>query len=149
MTDLLIRRATAADAADVARLLTQLGYPTERADVPERLGRMAAQDRAAVFLAQRGPGVIGLATVHVHAPLNRRGDVAWLTALVVDEAVRGMGVGRALVAAVEAYACAAGCERLSVTTYEDRADAQAFYVRVGLEPTGRRFGKALLPWPAP
>jgi len=71
--------------------------------------------------------------------------VAWLTALVVDETVRGAGVGRALVEAVEAFARESECERLSVTTQAHRADARAFYPRVGLEETGRRFGKTLTP----
>jgi GNAT superfamily N-acetyltransferase len=71
--------------------------------------------------------------------------VAWLTALVVDAGARGQGVGRALVRAVEDHARRAGCERLSVTTYEGRTEAQEFYARVGLERNGLRFGKALEP----
>lgn len=120
MTDLTIRPAHAADADAIARLLTQLGYPTER-----------------------GGEVVGLATAHILSVLNRPEDVAQLTALVVGENVRASGVGRALASAVEDFARQAGCERLSVTTHEDRAGAQAFYPRVGLELTGRRFGKAL------
>jgi GNAT superfamily N-acetyltransferase len=81
----------------------------------------------------------------VHSVIHRSRDVAWLTALVVEESARGTGVGRALVAAVEQFAEAAGCERLSVTTHERRADARAFYTRLGLEQTGRRFGKSLTP----
>ena len=88
---------------------------------------------------------VGLATVHLLSVLNRPCDVAWLTALVVDEAVRGSGVGRRLVEAVESFARDAGCERLSVTTYEHLIEAQAFYLRVGFEATGRRFGKSLAP----
>ena len=39
------------------------------------------------------------------------------------------------------------CERLSVTTHTDRADARAFYVQIGMQETGRRFGKPLNPEP--
>lgn len=143
MAPLEVRHATPAGAHAVARLLTQLGYPTVPADVPARLDRLAA-DRAAVLLAQRGV-VVGLATVHVLSVVNRPHDVAWLTALVVEEGARGAGVGRALVGVVEAFARGVGCERLSVTTHEERAGARAFYERVGLAPMGRRFGKALAP----
>lgn len=143
MSEIKIRRANAADADAIARLLDQLGYPTESADVPGRLERLVVNHRGAVLLAARDGEPVGLATVHVLSVLNRRRDVAWLTALVVDESVRGSGVGRTLVRAVEEFARRAGCERLSVTTHEDRSDAQAFYVRVGLEKTGRRFGKML------
>jgi GNAT superfamily N-acetyltransferase len=143
MNQLFIRRATAADGMAVARLLDQLGYPTEHADVPERLDRLMSNHRAAVLLAQHGEDVVGLATVHVLSVLNRPRDVAWLTALVVDQAARGSGVGRRLVEAVEQFARESGCERLSVTTQEHRTDARTFYGRVGLEATGRRFGKSL------
>jgi len=127
----------------IARLLTQLGYPVAPEDVPTRLARLAG-DRAAVLLAEQDARVVGLATVHVLSVLNRARDVAWLTALVVDESMRGSGVGRRLVEAVEAFARQQGCERLSVTTHEHLTGAQAFYTQVGLPPTGRRFGKMLV-----
>lgn len=145
MTDTTIRQAAASDAAAIARLLGQLGYPTEAGDVPERLDRIESRHQAAVFLAERSGRVVGLATVHLLSIVNRRRDVALLTALVVDAADRGTGVGRALVQAVEDFARRAGCERLSVTTQESRTDAHAFYKRVGLPHTGRRFGKMLTP----
>jgi GNAT superfamily N-acetyltransferase len=145
MGEIQIRRAGADDAEAVAGLLGQLGYPTETAEVPARLERMGADGRAAVFLAQKGGRVVGLATAHVLSVLNRGRDVAWLTALVVDESARGTGVGRELVGAVEAFGRQAGCERLSVTTQEHRTDAHAFYTRLGFQRTGRRFGKVLGP----
>jgi GNAT superfamily N-acetyltransferase len=143
ITKLQVRRATPTDADAISRLLVQLGYPTESTEVPGRLDRLMANDRAAVLLAERGDQVVGLATVHILSVLNRRRDVPWLTALVVDESARGSGVGRGLVKAVEDFARRSGCERLSVTTQEHRADARAFYIRLGLEQTGRRFGKTL------
>jgi N-acetylglutamate synthase-like GNAT family acetyltransferase len=143
MNALQIRQATAADADAIARLLGQLGYPTDGVVVPERLNRLRANHRGVVLVAQRGDEVVGFATVHVLSVLNRPRDVAWLTALVVDESARGSGVGRRLVESVEDFARQSGCERLSVTTQEHRTDARAFYGRVGLEPTGRRFGKVL------
>jgi len=143
MTELQIRRAVSADADAIASLLDQLGYPAETAQIPGRLDRLMSNERVAILVAQRGDMVVGLATVHVFAVLNRRKDVALLTLLVVDQSARGMGVGRSLVNAVEEFARASHCERLSVTTQENRPDAHAFYVRVGLKQTGRRFGKAL------
>lgn len=65
------------------------------------------------------------------------------TASEVPSRLDRLGAGRALVEAVEAFARASGCERLSVTTQDNRHGARAFYPRAGLEETGRRFGKAL------
>jgi len=139
-----IRHAAAADAGPIAGLLDQLGYPVEARDVPARIERLLANSRGVVLLAERHGKVVGLATAHVLTVLNRPRDVAWLTALVVDALARGHGVGHALVDAVEAFARDAGCGRLSVTTQEHRHDAHAFYLRMGFEATGRRFGKALV-----
>ena len=140
--ELLIREATVADAAAIADLLNQLGYPAPAGDLPGRLERLT-RGNAEAIVALRGHRLAGLATMHIISPLNRARDVAWLTTLVVDEAERGTGVGRALVADVERRARAAGCERLTVTTHEDRVGAHAFYRSIGFELTGRRFGRSL------
>jgi putative acetyltransferase len=61
-----------------------------------------------------------------------------LRALFVDAAVQGQGVGRALLAIVEARARAAGCARLRGAM---SLNAVPFYTRAGFAPTG---GQALL-----
>lgn len=139
----IVRPAVVGDAPAIARLLGQLGYPVEAIDVPERLERLRRRECAEVLLAWDGDRAVGLATIHVLSVLNRPRDVAQLTALVVDETARGGGIGRVLVDAVERWARAAGCERLSVTTHEDRAGAQAFYPAIGMPLTGRRYGRTL------
>lgn len=141
--DVIVRPASAADAPAIAGLLEQLGYPVSAADVPDRLARMAANHRGAMLVAASGDWVLGVATMHVLTVINRPRDVAWLTALVIDEAVRGRGVGRRLVGEIERLAREAGCERLNVTTHESRLGAREFYRRLGFDATGRRFGKVL------
>jgi predicted N-acetyltransferase YhbS len=143
MMEIQVRRATPGDADAIASLLHQLGYPAASAEVAGRLHRMSLDDRALVLVAGKDGKVVGLATAHILSVLNRSRDVAWLTALVVDESVRGTGVGRLLVKAVEDFARQSGCERLSVTTHKDRLPAREFYARIGLEETGRRFSKTL------
>ena len=88
--------------------------------------------------------VAGLASLHVSPSLEYDGPAGKLAVLVVDETHRGAGVGRALVEAMEAEARARGCVVFFVTTAERRSDAHAFYERVGLEYTGRRYAKTLM-----
>lgn len=136
-----VRDATPADAEAVARLCTQLGYPATAAAVPARLERLHGAGGARALLAAHGDDVVGLATVHLRHALNHASPLAQLSLLVVDERVRGRGVGRALVAAAEAWAREQGSRRMVVTTALQRSDAHAFYERVGYTHTGRRYGK--------
>ncbi len=140
--DPTIRDARADDADAVARLLTQLGYPSDPGAVDERLERLrVVGDR--VLVAELDGDVVGLAHLQVTPAIERDRPAAKLGALVVDEVRRGNGIGRALVAAIEDEARLRGCELLFVTTGKRRHDAHAFYERVGLEPTGRRYSRTL------
>ncbi len=136
-----VREASAIDAEAIARLCTQLGYPAAAAAVPARLTRLNASGEARALVAVQGVEVVGLATVHLRHTLNHEMPLAQLSLLVVDERVRSHGVGRALVAAVEAWARGQSCRRIVVTTALDRTGAHAFYERVGYAHTGRRYGK--------
>jgi GNAT superfamily N-acetyltransferase len=92
-------------------------------------------------VATSGNAVAGLATVHLRYTLNHEAPIAQLTLLVVDEAHRTRGVGRALVAAAEDWVRSRGAKRFVVTTALRRADAHAFYEKLQFTHTGRRYGK--------
>lgn len=136
-----VRDAERSDAEAVARLCTQLGYPSTAAAMPARLTRLNAGGGARALVATQAGDVIGLATVHLRHALNHAAPLAQLSLLVVDERVRSQGVGRVLVAAAEAWARERGCHRMIVTTALNRSDAHAFYERIGYAHTGRRYGK--------
>lgn len=140
--DLTIRDARAADAAAIAELLGQLGYPTEPAAVTARLERLLiVGDR--VLVAELGGEVVGLAHLHVSPTIELERPAAKLGALVVSEAQRGQGIGAALVNAAETEARLRGSGVFFLTTAERRDDAHGFYESVGLEQTGRRYGRTL------
>src|SRR5215510_8310451 len=130
--DLTIRDARAFDAEDIAHLLGQLGYPTSLEAVTPRLERLAVVgDR--VFVAEEDGAVVGLAHLQVSPTLERERPAAKIGALIVDESHRGLGVGRALVQALEDEARLRGCGVLFLTTASQRDDAHSFYQRVGFE----------------
>jgi ribosomal protein S18 acetylase RimI-like enzyme len=140
--DLTIRDARADDGAAISSLLGQLGYQTNAAAVAPRLERlMIVGDRVVVAVVDNE--VVGLAQLHASPTIEHERPAAKISALVVDESHRGQGIGRALVAELEAEARARRCVLLFLTTAARREDAQAFYRRVGLEQTGTRFTKAL------
>ncbi len=140
---IVVREVTAADAAAVAALLTELGHATEAATVPARLDAVRREAGTAFLAAEASGEPLGLITLAAHAVLHAPGPVGLITALVVTRAARGRGVGRRLVAAAKGWAAARGCVRLTVTSGEQRADAHAFYPACGLAYTGRRFTIAI------
>jgi GNAT superfamily N-acetyltransferase len=138
-----IREAVMADASSVARLLGQLGYPASPDTAARRIARHAVSEADLLLVAEANGEVAGLASLHISIALEYEGEAGKLSAIVVDEAARGRGVGRALVEAIEAEARARGCVLLFLTSNERRGEAHAFYRALGFEETGRRFAKSL------
>lgn len=143
MSGPLLRPALPEDAAALAELLGQLGYPSSEEDVRERLGRVGCSERRAVIVAELGGRVAGLSVGEIHDVLTSGEPVAKLHLLVVDEGLRGRGIGRMLLRAFEAWAREGGALRLSLTSATRRAEAHAFYRAAGWEETGKRFGRVL------
>ena len=141
MNEVSIRDAEERDAPAIASLCGQLGYPTPAEAVTPRLDRLREHGQGRVIVAVVGGAPVGLATIHIRNMINHEAPIGQLTLLVVDERVRGQGVGRVLVAESEAWARARGCKRFVVTTALRRADAHAFYEKLGFTHTGRRYGK--------
>lgn len=137
----MIRRATLEDAAGIAPLLGELGYPSTPAQAEARLAALPANEL--VFVAELDGAVAGLAGLRVEPLLELDDPWGRLTALVVGSRWRGRGVGESLVRAVEEEARARGCAGIVLSSGHQRVDAHAFYERLGYEHTGRRFSKRL------
>jgi GNAT superfamily N-acetyltransferase len=143
VTTPIIRPAAATDAVELARLFTVLEHPTSAADVTARWAQWAAEGNDAL-VADRGDGTLaGLATLHRTRVLHRPAPVGRITALVVDATERGRGIGRALVAAAEERLTRDGCILLEITSNLRRADAHAFYERIGYARTSLRLARTL------
>jgi GNAT superfamily N-acetyltransferase len=128
---LAIRAAGPADAPRLAALLTQLGYPVSEDEVSHRLTYWLGDSLSLVIVADRAGEVAGCLSVHAIPYLERTGRWARIESLVVEESARGAGLGRALVAAAENAASRWGCLAVEVTSSRTRAEAHAFYERMG------------------
>ena len=125
-----IRRVRETDAAAVAELNGQLGYPGAVDDVRDRLAVIEKVASQAVFVACIGEEVIGWIDVALALHLQS-GPFALIGGLVVKDGHRGMRVGRRLCEAAEAWAREQGVRVMRVTSRSTRADAHRFYLRDG------------------
>lgn len=143
MLPLTVREATAADAAAVAELLDQLGYPMSVEEARRRLDR----DGDRVLLAESTGDVVGLLALAVQLPIARARPLARITAMVVRDSKRRHGVGRSLMERAEELARAAGCEGIELTSgiRPERDDAHRFYESLGYERSAYRFWLPLHP----
>ena len=63
--------------------------------------------------------------------------------LMVDEALRGRGIGAVLVRAAEEALAEQGCHMVEVTSHARRTEAHRFYEQLGYERTSVRLAKTL------
>jgi GNAT superfamily N-acetyltransferase len=143
--EMKIRRAQNADAAQIAMLTGQLGYPATTSQIRERLRRIQPVSQNAVFVADAANcGVIGW--LHVSKePLLESEMRAEVNGLVVAEGQRSLGAGAQLLAAAEDWARKHGCKSMSVRSNVIRERAHKFYERHGYEhyKTQKSFRKPL------
>lgn len=141
---MMVRAAAAADIPAMVGLLRQLfAIEDEFAFDPATHARgfalLLEEPRAAAFLAEREGAAIGMATAQLLVSTARGGPVATIEDVIVDEAARGSGAGRALIAAIEDWARARGCLRIQLLADRQNAPALDFYARLG-------FGRTRMVW---
>lgn len=127
----VVRPATVADASRIAALGEVLGYPASPETMAGRLERLLRREDDVVLVAVDGGGAI-VGWIHgAEREGVEFGPRCEILGLVVDGARRGHGVGRALVAAVEAWAAARGLADMAVRSNVTRAESHPFYERLG------------------
>lgn len=139
----LIRPATSYDAEAIARLLTQLGYPGTEGFLPMRIRDLMADPDETLVVAESDGAVVGVLSLHIIPQLAVEGPFARVSYLVVDEAVTGQGIGRALLAYAESVARECGCDRMELHSATRRTRAHQFYLREGYEESPTYFRKRL------
>ena len=127
----VIRMAAAGDAEAIRRInLLTLGYDYGSGETANRLAAIMGKPNDRVFVAETGGCVAG----YIHGsdydcsymlPLKN------IMALGVLEEYRGLGIGRALVGALEEWAKSDGCAGVRLVSSSYRTGAHEFYLRCG------------------
>jgi GNAT superfamily N-acetyltransferase len=133
--DFKVRAAKLGDAASVARLSRELGYPAEVKVVRERLRRILGRDDQRIVVAETpGGSVCGWLQAHCSTAVES-GLRVEIVGLVVSEAMRRRGVGRCLVALAETWAAEISAEAVVVRSNAKRLESHAFYPSLGYLPS--------------
>jgi GNAT superfamily N-acetyltransferase len=130
----IIRPAVVGDAAELARLSGQLGYPVASEVLAERVGRTLVRSDQLVMVAHVNGKLCGWLQAH-SAEIIESGFRVEIVGLIVDESVRRRGVGRRLVREAENWATSLGAQAVVVRTNIVRAESQMFYSALGYRQT--------------
>jgi GNAT superfamily N-acetyltransferase len=125
-----LRRAGVNDAAEIARLATELGYPTSSEVMRARLNTLLVHPDHRISVVDDGSKLLGWIAVERRRTLES-GERVEIVGLVVDADHRIGGVGRTLVADAEQWARESGLDAMQVRSNIAREASHHFYERLG------------------
>lgn len=145
--EIQIREATVQDAAEIARLLHDFNteYEEETPPVPEltrHAERMLREGEMTVLLAGDGPD--GLALLRFRPSVWTEQQEAYLQELYVVPALRGQGIGEALMHEVLATCRANDAAWIELNTGESDVAARSLYRKLGFTNEEGPQGTAML-----
>jgi aminoglycoside 6'-N-acetyltransferase I len=148
MTFELVRPFRAADHAEYVRMRSALWPEADQAELATEATAMLTDPDLPAFVAERaGGGLCGFieASIRPWAEGVDEQPCAFVEGWWVDADVRGAGIGRRLMAAMEAWARSRGFSELGSDTDLDNLDAQRAHRALGFVERSRNvyFRKAL------
>jgi ribosomal protein S18 acetylase RimI-like enzyme len=127
---LRLREATDEDVDAINRLLPQLSKSAPRLDAGT-VQQVATWNGNSLLVARVAGEIVGMLTL-VTFPIPT-GLRAWIEDVVVDESLRGQGVGAALTREAVRLARAAGARTVDLTSRPAREAANRLYERLGFQ----------------
>jgi ribosomal protein S18 acetylase RimI-like enzyme len=120
-----LREFADADEAAVVALWRRCGLVRPWNDPHKDIARKRRVQRELFLVGEQDGAIVGSVMG------GYEGHRGWVNYLAVDDAHRRAGLGRALMAEVEARLRALGCPKLNLQVRDDNAGALAFYERIG------------------
>ncbi len=166
MTRMMIRPAQIHDLDALCRLyvafhefhvrglpnrLSSIGHPQtfDCTNLSQNLATLLTKPDVVIFVAEVDQHIVGLAEVYVRHDDDNAPKIpyqhGYLQSLMVDEAVRGQGIGTALVAAAEQWARDHGATEMRLETWEFPAGPLTFYQGAGYDTLRRVLVRRLKP----
>jgi GNAT superfamily N-acetyltransferase len=120
------------DAARIAALFTDEGYPAGPSQIVERLARFSS-DYSRVVVAEMDGEVLGFMAVHTLPRFEHDDRILRVLALVVDAGVRERGIGRLLLEEADRIGREVGAAFVEVTVGHHRPEALHLFESVGFD----------------
>jgi len=143
LSDLTFRRARAADLPTLVAMLADdiLGQARERPELPlaqpylDGFAAIDADPNQLLLVAELDGAIAGMLQITCIPGISHLGT--WrcqIEGVRVASAMRGRGIGQALLRQAIEIARERGCGIVQLTTNKARADAKRFYEQLGFEP---------------
>ena len=114
----------------ICNLIPQLSS-TSKLPTKEYLETIINSNNTKIFVAEENNAILGTLTLVFNKIPT--GEKAWIEDVVVDEAARGKGVGKALTAYAVDYAMSKGVNKIDLTSSPDRIAANKLYQKLGFK----------------
>jgi ribosomal protein S18 acetylase RimI-like enzyme len=134
MTTSTLKKVSSADAVALNSLLRQLVHdPSTYKAVPiKTLRSIAANKQTILVVAKEDKQIVGVGILFIITKF--RGRYAYVEDMVVDEAHRGKGLGKAILQKLISAAKAKGIETIELSTRPSRVPANKLYQKMGFKP---------------
>jgi GNAT superfamily N-acetyltransferase len=126
-----IRPVRLEDAAEIAELSGQLGYPVSASEMSDRLSQALGDPNYVISVAEATDGSLLGWIGAEYRFLLELGEEVEIVGLVVRQEARRLGVGKALLAAAEEWAQGRGLHSVRVRSNVLRPESHPFYERMG------------------
>jgi GNAT superfamily N-acetyltransferase len=135
-----IRRATDSDVPAIIRLHDQLDPGEPRiadADALRIFARINSYPDYGIYVAESDGRIVGTFGLLVMDKLAHNGRPSGLVEdVVVDETLRGRGIGREMMRFAMEYCRTRGCYKLALSSNLKRVEAHGFYETLGFRKHG-------------
>jgi GNAT superfamily N-acetyltransferase len=129
-----IREMRPEDAGTIAMLSNQLGYQLSPQETEDQIAAVLSDKDHCAFVALAEDGILGWIHGFKAIRIETKPFIE-IGGLVVDENLRGKGIGRKLVDRIQEWCVEKDINKLRVRCQTKRAGAHIFYSRLGFRET--------------
>lgn len=129
VTVLQLQDLTSTDITDIEAIFTLLLPDKKVGDIPAILKK--AQDRVLWLVYRENQKIVGMASMGMYEVVS--GFKGWIEDVVVDEKMRGKGIGKALIQEMLERGKQRGLNEIYLFTEDERNAAIALYTQLGFK----------------